>query len=51
MAISFNEQQKVFRLDTPHTTYLIGIVDDEDFLGHIYYGPRIPDDDMQYLKR
>ena len=51
MAIAFNEQQKVFRLDTPHTTYLIGVVDDEGFLGHIYYGPSIPDDDMQYLMR
>ncbi|MCR5753659.1 MAG: alpha-galactosidase, partial [Acetatifactor sp.] len=51
MSISFNESEKVFRLDTPNSTYLIGIVDEKGFLGHIYYGKRIPDDNMQYLMR
>lgn len=51
MAISYNEQERVFRLDTPHSTYLIGIVDEKGFLGHMYYGRRIPDDNMQYLMR
>lgn len=51
MSIAYNEQERVFRLDTPHSTYLIGIVDDEGFLGHLYYGRRIPDDNMQYLLR
>ena len=51
MGISYNDREKVFRLDTPHSTYLIGIVDEEGFLGHLYYGRRIPDDNMHYLLR
>ena len=51
MPISYNQQERVFRLDTPHTTYLCGLAGSENFLGHIYYGPSIPDDNMTYLLR
>lgn len=51
MPISYNEQLRVFRLDTPRTTYLMGLVGSENFLGHIYYGPTVPDDNMGYLLR
>lgn len=51
MPISYNEQMRVFRLDTPRTTYLMGLVGSENFLGHIYYGPTVPDDNMGYLLR
>ncbi len=51
MPISYNSDLRVFRLDTPHTTYLMGLVGNEGFLGHIYYGPSIPDDNMHYLLR
>ena len=51
MSVSYNEQERVFRLDTPNTTYLMGLVGSENFLGHIYYGPSIPDDNMGYLLR
>lgn len=51
MGISFNEQERVFRLDTPGSTYLMNIVDETGFLCHTYYGRRIPDDDMRYLLR
>lgn len=51
MGISYNPRERVFRLDTPHTTYLIGVADEEGFLGQVYYGPHIPDDNMQYLLR
>lgn len=51
MPISYNEQERVFRLDTPHTTYLMGLAGRENFLGHIYYGPSVPDDNMAYLLR
>ncbi len=44
MSITFNESDRIFKLDTAHTTYAIGIVDEEGFLGHIYYGKRIEDD-------
>lgn len=49
--ISYNSQERVFRLDTPHTTYLMGLAGKEGFLGHIYYGPSIPDDDLRCLLR
>ncbi len=39
--ITYNEKERVFKLDTPNTTYMIGIVDEENFVGHIYYGRRI----------
>lgn len=51
MPISYNEQERVFRLDTRHTTYLMGLAGRENFLGHIYYGPSVPDDNMTYLLR
>lgn len=51
MGILYNAAEKIFRLDTLHTTYLIGIADEEGFLGHVYYGPSIPDDHMQCLLR
>lgn len=51
MPISYNEQERVFRLDTPRTTYLCGLVGDENFLGHIYYGPSVPDDNLRCLLR
>ena len=43
MGITWQEEQKIFKLDTPGTTYLIGIVDEEGLLGHVYYGKRIED--------
>ena len=41
MAIQFYENlspevKAVFKLDTPNTSYVIGVVDTEQFLGHIY---------------
>ena len=51
MPVSYNESCRVFRLDTMNTTYLIGIVGKENFLGQIYYGPAVPDDDMRFLMR
>ncbi|MDE7221563.1 MAG: alpha-galactosidase [Oscillospiraceae bacterium] len=51
MGIFYNQQERVFRLDTPGSTYLINIVDEEGFLCHAYYGRRIPDDNMAYLLR
>ena len=51
MGISYNQEERVFRLDTPGSTYLISIVDEEGFLCHTYYGRRIPDDNMGYLLR
>ncbi len=41
MGITFFEKEKLFQLDTPNTTYVIGIVGAEGFLGHAYYGQKI----------
>ena len=37
MSVTFNEEKKIFRLDTEKSTYVMG-VSPEGFLGHIYYG-------------
>lgn len=51
MGIQYYESERVFKLDTQNTSYLIGIVDDENFIGHIYYGKKIDDYNLQYLMR
>lgn len=51
MGISYFEQDRVFKLDTLHTSYLIGIVDEENFVGHIYYGRKLAGHKMTYLLR
>ena len=51
MGIVYNEADRVFKLDTPGTSYLIGIVDEENFLGHVYYGKKISDSNVTYLLR
>ena len=43
MGIIFYEEEKLFKLDTKNTTYVIGIIDQEGFLGHAYYGKFIED--------
>lgn len=51
MGICYFEKERVFKLDTKASSYLIGIVDEEGFLGHIYYGKRMQDHDVAYLMR
>ncbi len=43
MGIIFCEKEKLFKLDTPKTSYIIGLVAEEGFLGHVYYGRKIQD--------
>ena len=49
--ISYNEKERVFKLDTPNTTYMIGVVDEENFVGHIYYGKKLKEAEAAYLLR
>ena len=49
--IRYYEKKRIFKLDTPHTSYVIGIVDEENFIGHAYYGPSISDADVGALMR
>ena len=51
MSITFYEGEQIFKLDTKNTTYAIGIVDEDKFLGHIYYGKRLKDYHIRYLMR
>lgn len=51
MSIIFYEEEKIFKLDTPESSYVIGIVDDEQFLGHVYYGAQLKDHQLGYLMR
>lgn len=51
MNITYNEKNRIFKLDTPHTSYCVGVVDDENFLGHVYYGRSLGSDDLAYLMR
>lgn len=41
MAIRYIEQDRTFWLDTEHTSYLLAIVDQENFVGHVYYGRKL----------
>ena len=38
MAVNYLEENRLFQLDTNNTSYIIGIVDEENFIGHVYYG-------------
>lgn len=51
MSIQYIEDKKVFKLNTKNSTYLMAVVDKEGFLGHVYYGSRIIDCDMNHLMR
>ncbi len=51
MNITFNGSTQSFKIDTPNTSYIMGIVDKEGFLGHAYYGKSLPDEDVRYLMR
>ena len=49
MAVVYHEKERIFKLDTPNTSYIIGIVDKENFVGHVYYGKKLKDHNVGYL--
>lgn len=49
--IKFNEESRIFKLDSKNTSYVFGIDDDNKYLIHYYYGKRIEDDNVRYLSR
>lgn len=51
MAITYFEKERIFKLDTPGSSYVIGIVDKENFVGHVYYGKKLRDANIAYLLR
>ena len=42
MGIIYEEERGKWKLDTPHTSYTIGIAD-KQYIGHNNYGARIRD--------
>lgn len=50
MSIYFDEEKKLFKLDTDHTSYVMGL-SEEGYLGHVYYGKRLKDLGGKYLLR
>lgn len=51
MSIEYNREKKTFKLDTPHTSYIMGIQDQFGYLLHYYYGKKLKSDDVSYLAR
>lgn len=51
MSITYFEKERVFKLDTENTSYVIGIVDEENYIGHVYYGKKLLSHDVAYLMR
>ena len=51
MAAVFLKEEKIFKLDTRNTTYVIAAVDDEQFLGHVYYGKKLKEVHLDGLLR
>ena len=49
MSINYREKESTFQLDTPNSSYILGLADKEKFAGHIYYGRKIGEDDVAYL--
>ncbi|MGN1133289.1 MAG: alpha-galactosidase [Oscillospiraceae bacterium] len=50
MPVSVNEKNLSFKLRAKDTDYMMKVVD-EGYLAHIYYGPKLPDEDLEYLLR
>ena len=56
MAITFKNEgdRKVFKLDTPGSTYIMQVVDNDGFLLHVYYGRRLSEtvtDDLSRIEQ
>ncbi len=48
--ITFDETTKIIKLDTPDSSYVMGIADN-NYLGHVYYGKKLNDTNLSYLMR
>ena len=51
MSITYQQQSRIFKLDTPNTSYIMGIEDSFGYLLHYYYGRRLHTDNVRYLAR
>lgn len=51
MGIKYYENEKIWKLDTKASSYIIAAVDEERFVGHVYYGKKLDDYNLNYLMR
>ncbi len=51
MSIIYYEKDRTFLLNGGNVSYVISIIDDDNFIGHIYFGKRIDYCDMAYMIR
>lgn len=51
MSIRYDEKQHLFQLDTPNTSYILGVQDAFGYLLHYYYGKKLQPGDVSYLAR
>lgn len=51
MDIRFLEKERIFKIDTAHVSYVMAVMDDDQFLEHVYFGRRVGDSDLRYLLR
>lgn len=49
MSVNYYEKERIWKLDTKSTSYVIGEFDKEHFVGHIYYGRKLKQFDLSYL--
>ena len=48
MSILFNEKEKIFHIQTQNSSYIF-CISNYDILEHLYYGKKIPDDNVKYI--
>ena len=46
--IQFSEEKQIFKIDTPGSSYVMGVVAGE-YLAHLYYGQRMEGMDLGFL--
>lgn len=51
MGITYDQTGRIFKLDTPNTSYVMGIEDSFGYLLHYYYGRKLHSADVAYLSR
>ncbi len=48
MSIQFDQKTNIFKLDTDVSTYAF-MAYEQGYLVHLYYGPKVPDEDLSHL--
>ena len=51
MGIYFDEGKRIFKLDTPNTSYIMGVADSFGYLLHLYYGKKLGGNDVAFVSR